>query len=47
MNAIKLGAVFAIIETVSISHVSDIEEELRQKFHDEYLSIFENNDVHK
>ena len=58
MNAIKLAAVYAIIETVLIFYVSDIKEdpkdsgleeaELRLKFHDEYLSsIFENNDEDK
>ena len=45
MNAIRLAAVCAIVETVLIFFIIDIEEELRQKVHDEQLSsIFENND---
>ena len=45
MNAIRLAAVCAIVKTVLIFFIIDIEEELRQKVHDEQLSsVFENND---
>ena len=57
INTTKLVAVCAIIETVLIFYLSEafgqtverhIDEELRQKFHKEYLSlIFENSDADK
>ena len=58
IDAIKLAAICEITETILIFYLSDREEdpkdpglekaELRQKFHDEYLSlIFENNDEDK
>ena len=48
MNATKLATVCTIIETGLMFFVSDIAEELRQKFHDEYLSsVLENNAADK
>lgn len=46
MNAIKLETVCTIIETALI-YLSDMKEEIHQKFHNEYLSsIFKIYDEH-
>ena len=42
---IELAAACAIIETALIFYIHETEEELSQKFHDQYLlSIFKNKD---
>ena len=42
-NVVKLAAVCAIIETTLIFYLRDIATELRQKFHDKYLSLIFND----